>query len=183
MVDDFQIFVGLIGFRFQQTGAELCPFPLSTPRLATQRLVGAVFPLIVRSKEPAVSRGFKASTTNPETVRRYWRVPDRNIGIATGAISGVWVLDVDGDGGAASLAALEAEHGKLPDTWVSSTGRGWHVWLRYTTQIPSSTGRVGLGLYQQLPADRDQPCCSTSGGSPAASAIRFAACAISSRRV
>jgi len=51
----------------------------------------------VRSKEPAIARGFKASTTNPETIRRYWRVGDRNIAIATGAISGVWVLDVDGD--------------------------------------------------------------------------------------
>jgi hypothetical protein len=77
----------------------------------------AVFPLMVGSKEPAIARGFKASTTNPETVRRYWRVPDRNIGIATGAISGVWVLDIDGDDGTASLAALEAEYSKLPETW------------------------------------------------------------------
>jgi Bifunctional DNA primase/polymerase, N-terminal len=106
----------------------------------------AVFPLMVRSKEPAIARGFKAASTNPETIRRYWRVPDRNIGIATGAISGVWVLDIDGDDGAASLRALEAEHGKLPETWISSTGRGWHVWWRYTAPIPSSTGRIALGL-------------------------------------
>jgi hypothetical protein len=106
----------------------------------------AVFPLMVRSKEPAIARGFKACTTNPETIRRYWRVPDRNIGLATGAISGVWVLDVDGDDGAASLRALEAEHGKLPETWISSTGRGRHVWLRYTAPIPSSTGRIAPNL-------------------------------------
>ncbi len=35
-----------------------------------------------------------------------------------------------------SLRALEAQHGKLPVTWISSTGRGWHVWLRYTAPIP-----------------------------------------------
>jgi Bifunctional DNA primase/polymerase, N-terminal len=35
----------------------------------------AVFPLIVRSKEPAVARGFKACTTNPETVRRFCASP------------------------------------------------------------------------------------------------------------
>ena len=34
------------------------------------------------------------------------------------------------------LRALEAEHGKLPATWISSTGRGWHVWLRYTAPDP-----------------------------------------------
>src|SRR6478672_4719574 len=58
-----------------------------------------VFPLSPRSKEPAIARGFHSATTNPETIRRYWRVPDRNIGIATGALSGVWVLDIDGDEG------------------------------------------------------------------------------------
>jgi hypothetical protein len=106
----------------------------------------AVFPLMVRSKEPAIARGFKASTTNPETIRRYWRVPDRNIGIATGAPSGVWALDVDGEDGAASLRVLERQHGKLPETWISSTGRGWHVWLRYTVPIPSTSGRIAPGL-------------------------------------
>ena len=106
----------------------------------------AVLPLIARSKEPAIARGFHSATTNPETIRRYWRVPDRNIGIATGALSGVWVLDIDGDDGAASLRALEAQHGKLPATWISSTGRGWHIWLRYTGPIPSSTGRIAPSL-------------------------------------
>ena len=106
----------------------------------------AVLPLVPRAKEPAIARGFHSATTNPETIRRYWRVPDRNIGIATGALSGVWVLDIDGDEGAASLRALEAQHGKLPVTWISSTGRGWHVWWRYTAPIRSSTGRIAPSL-------------------------------------
>ena len=105
-----------------------------------------VFPCLPRGKEPAIKRGFHAATTNPETIRRYWRVPDRNIGIATGALSGVWVLDIDGDDGAASLRALEAQHGKLPETWSSSTGRGRHIWFRYTGPIPSSAGRIAPGL-------------------------------------
>ena len=45
-----------------------------------------------------------------------------------------------------ALRALEAQHGKLPATWISSTGRGWHVWLRYTAPIPSSTGRIAPSL-------------------------------------
>ena len=106
----------------------------------------AVLSLMPRSKEPAIARGFHSATTNPETIRRYWSVPDRNIGIATGALSGVWVLDIDGDDGATNLRTLEAQHGKLPKTWISSTGRGWHVWFRYTAPIPSSTGRIAPSL-------------------------------------
>src|SRR5262245_11026064 len=95
-----------------------------------------VFPCVARSKEPATRRGFHDASSNPETVRRDWRQPDRNVGIATGAVSGAWVLDVDGDEGAANILRLEAEHGPLPPTWVSSTGRGRHFWFRYTAPIP-----------------------------------------------
>ena len=56
-----------------------------------------VFPLWPRSKEPACKHGFKNATTNPATIRRYWLAqPDYNIAIATGIVSGVWILDVDG---------------------------------------------------------------------------------------
>jgi Bifunctional DNA primase/polymerase, N-terminal len=106
----------------------------------------AVLPLIPRAKEPAIAGGFRNATTNPATVRRHWRVPDRNIGIATGMLSGLWVLDVDGDDGASSLRELEAQHGKLPPTWISSTGRGWHLWFKYTAPIPSSAGRIAPGI-------------------------------------
>jgi hypothetical protein len=104
-----------------------------------------VFPCLPRGKEPAVPKGFYAATTNPETIKRCWRIPDRNIGIPTGIVSGVWVLDIDGDEGEASLCDLKAKHGKLPATWISTTGRGRHIWFRYTA-IPSSTGRIAPGL-------------------------------------
>ena len=42
----------------------------------------AVFPLNPRTKKPATKRGFYDATTNPETIRRFWRVADRNIGIS-----------------------------------------------------------------------------------------------------
>jgi hypothetical protein len=105
-----------------------------------------VFPCLPRHKEPAIVRGFHAATTNPETIRRYWRQPDRNIGIATGAVSRAWVLDVDGDDGEDSLAVLQVQHGMLPPTWESTTGNGRHLWFKYIAPIPSSTGRIGPGL-------------------------------------
>ncbi len=75
-----------------------------------------VFPCVPRGKTPAVARGFHAATTNPATIRRYWTDPERNIGIPTGVSSGVWVLDIDGVEGEASLRALETKHGAIPKT-------------------------------------------------------------------
>ena len=56
---------------------------------------------------------------------REWfrRAPDRNVGIVTGALSGLVVLDIDPrHGGDESLRKLEREHGSLPETLESITG-------------------------------------------------------------
>ena len=97
-----------------------------------------VFPCLPLGKAPAVARGFHAATTNPAAIRRLWTDPERNIGIATGMpASGVWVLDIDGAEGEASLHALETKHGAIPKTRVSITFRGRHVWFAYAWSIPS----------------------------------------------
>jgi Bifunctional DNA primase/polymerase, N-terminal len=102
----------------------------------------SVFPCRPGTKEPATRRGFKDATTNPATIRRLWLAnPDYNIGIATGVVSGIWVLDVDGD-----VVAAEARHGPLPSTLTSITGRGRHLWFRCDIPIQCSAGRVGDGL-------------------------------------
>src|SRR5215472_14957598 len=82
-----------------------------------------VFPLEPRGKKPAIARGFHAATTNPETIKRDWRIADRNIGIPTGSISGFWVLDID-PGGEDEIGGLEADHGLLPATRTVITPRG-----------------------------------------------------------
>jgi hypothetical protein len=107
----------------------------------------AVFPCLPRGKTPAIARGFYAATTNPETIRRYWRQSDRNVAIATGVSAGAWVLDIDGDDGEASLRELEAKHGRLPETWVARTGGGGrHLWFQYTGPIPSTAGKIARGV-------------------------------------
>jgi hypothetical protein len=78
-----------------------------------------VLPLHPRGKTPAVARGFYAATTNAETIKRLWRIADNNIGIRTGAISGVWVLDIDGRSHyspprSRTLAAAVDAHGDHP---------------------------------------------------------------------
>jgi hypothetical protein len=95
-----------------------------------------VYPLVPRTKIPIKgTHGFHSATTNPETIRRYWRVPDRNIGLATGMASDVWVLDIDSEDGEVALRAFEETHGPLPPTCEVITARGRHIWFKCTTAI------------------------------------------------
>lgn len=60
--------------------------------------------------------------------------PDANLGIRTGTISGIFVLDVDPDsGGWEGLDQLQKEHGQLPDTYTVKTGSGG---LHYYYRMP-----------------------------------------------
>ncbi len=55
-----------------------------------------VFPCESGGKRPLTRRGFLDATTDPEQVAAWWsRTPDANIGLPTGAASGVVVVDVD----------------------------------------------------------------------------------------
>jgi Bifunctional DNA primase/polymerase, N-terminal len=78
--------------------------------------------------------GLYAATTDPNLVARWWaRWPAANVGARVA--SGLFVLDVDPRaGGLDSLARLEAEHGALPATRTSLSGRGdggVHRWFRH----------------------------------------------------
>jgi hypothetical protein len=91
----------------------------------------AVFPL--NGKRPLTLHGFKDATTDEARIREYWQKwPDANIGIATGAVSGIIVLDVDKrKGGIETLAQLEKEHGPLPNTIKVKTGDGFHFYFKH----------------------------------------------------
>jgi putative DNA primase/helicase len=54
------------------------------------------------AKHPLTPNGFKDATTNPKIISEWWtKWPSANIGIATGAVSGIVVVDIDnrGEGG------------------------------------------------------------------------------------
>ena len=81
-------------------------------------------------KHPRVKGGFKAATTDARQIEAWWRKwPNANIGIATGAVSGIIVIDIDGAERTRNSAILVAQHGTLPRTAIVKTARGWHLYF------------------------------------------------------
>jgi hypothetical protein len=130
--------------------------PLLDAALAYAARGWRVFP--VEGKRPLTSHGAHDATTDEATIRAWWRRwPEAGVAVATGAESGLVVLDVDPrSGGDESLRRLEAERGELPRTPVVLTGGedgGDHYYLAH----PGGTvpNRVGLGGYSGLDLKAD----------------------------
>ncbi|MEO6965118.1 MAG: bifunctional DNA primase/polymerase [Acidobacteriaceae bacterium] len=111
-----------------------------------------LLPCSVRGKTPLLKRWPTLASSDLATIQG-WAAEhsECNWGVATGPESRVFVLDVDGESGRASLAALVAKHGLLPVTLASRTGRedgGEHRWFRCPQgqEIRSNAGKLGEGL-------------------------------------
>jgi hypothetical protein len=102
------------------------------------------------AKHPRTIHGLRDASTDPERIARWWRRwPTANIGVQTGATSGLVVLDVDPDHeGLRTLADLQRQHGPLPPSPAVRTGGGGrHYWFAHPGQaVRNSAGRLGSGL-------------------------------------
>jgi len=104
------------------------------------------------AKHPVASlapQGLKNASTDSWTVERWFADQPWNVGIATGAVSGIVVLDIDPrHGGDESLAALERQHGPMPPTWRFLTGGGGeHLLFRHPGGIvTNSAGEIANGI-------------------------------------
>jgi hypothetical protein len=107
-----------------------------------------VFPCMPRDKRPACPNGVKDASADIDVIERWWHArPDCNIGIATGTVSGIFAIDIDGLDGELEMRRLEAEHGALPATVEVITGAGRHLYLA-TPQAPvrNSVGKIAVGI-------------------------------------
>lgn len=106
--------------------------------------------LPVHGKKPIVKNWPHLASTDDVTIEEWWaRHPEANIGIATGPLSDLFVLDVDpGKGGDESLQSLEAQFGPLPDTIeVLTGGGGHHFYFKHPAPaVGNSASALGPGL-------------------------------------
>jgi len=101
------------------------------------------------AKHPLTPHGFKDATTEVNKVNEWWiKYPSANIGIATGQISGIVVIDIDTkSNGFASLEKLEAEYGLLPETITVTTGSGGrHYYFKYPNRILKNAVNIVSGI-------------------------------------
>ena len=96
-----------------------------------------------------VPNGCKDASNDPGTVEDWFGCGQHNVGIATGTVSQIIVLDVDPrHDGDETLADLEREYGGLLSTWRFHTGGGGeHILFRHPGgEVKNSAGRLGPGL-------------------------------------
>jgi hypothetical protein len=100
------------------------------------------------AKHPLNDNGLTGASKADSVLRRWWeRWPEANIGVRTGAVSGLLVVDVDPrHRGDESLETLLREHGRFPET-VEAISGGRHILFRHPGRnIGNSTGDTnGLG--------------------------------------
>jgi len=112
----------------------------------------AVFPIVPNCKNPLTPNGFKDATADMDVNNQAWhRASNANVGMATGTVNGIMVVDVDcknGVNGEESLHELEKYYGNLPVTRKHNTpSGGYHLLFRIASMaVPSSASSIGDGL-------------------------------------
>jgi len=113
-----------------------------------------VFPLVSGSKKPIDKGGFHNATDDIEAICTW--DPNYNLGVATGSVSGFWVLDIDVKKNSPGLKSMEkaiAKYGNLPKTLVQRTASGgYHYFFKHPSFEWISGTNADLGI--DVRADR-----------------------------
>lgn len=118
----------------------------------------SIFPCRPRSKTPLV-KAWQDNASNDEVqIRQWWeKWPEANIGLPTGPINNLFVLDTDspeafkeaGERGYIPTTKTydsEGLKGQVTDACIVQTGRGYQVYFTWTDGIRNSTGDLGENL-------------------------------------
>jgi hypothetical protein len=84
-------------------------------------------------KHPRTRHGFKDATTDPDQIKEWWeKWPSANIGIATGEVSNLFVIDVDNKAGKNGFESIKEARLPMGDTPIVATPNyGQHYWYQY----------------------------------------------------
>lgn len=114
------------------------------------RLAAAGYPVfpVAASKRPTCRHGFLDAATAATAIRRLWRDhPGPLIGVPTGKVTGLFVLDLDTTKHTAAAEWLECHAPYLPETRQQTTrSGGLHLFFRHVEGLRNSAGRIALGI-------------------------------------
>jgi hypothetical protein len=99
------------------------------------------------SKAPACPHGFQDASTDPAVIRGLWqRHHGELVGIATGAVSNLAVLDIDAKH-AEAHSWWEARRTRLPQTrTIRTRSGGLHLWYRDAPGLRCSVSMIAPGV-------------------------------------
>ena len=87
----------------------------------------SVIPIQPKGKKPLIPwEEYQRTRASEEVIKRWWeKWPDANLGVVTGDVSGIVVVDLEYDG----LTLSQNLH--LSSTLIASTGKGRHLYFKY----------------------------------------------------
>ena len=107
-----------------------------------------ILPLKKGTKLPQINAWQENASDDMEQIVAWWEdFPNSNIGVQTGSVSGIWVLDIDVKGagdGIDSLDTLTKKHGSLPETLLAKTASGGY---HYFFKMPNFDLRNTAGTH------------------------------------
>jgi hypothetical protein len=106
-------------------------------------------------KSPYIRNGLRGAKRSKAAIEAWWKRlhPNAMIGLPTGELNGIWVLDIDvpshehESSGWIWLEEMQKLHGKLPETRTAKTANGGlHFYFNYVDGIRNGAGKEsGLG--------------------------------------
>lgn len=99
-------------------------------------------------KHPIPAQGLKAATTERTRIEAWWREhPDANVGVRTGEVSGLTVIDIDGPEGYATFARLVGDNPEpTTPTAATGSGSGSHLFFHYNAALTTKANALGPGV-------------------------------------
>jgi hypothetical protein len=106
-----------------------------------------VFPCVPGGKQPLTSNGFHDATSSARIVHHWWqRNPEANIGLPTGVLTGLLVVDVDVHTAGSGYPAFERSRAAgLTEGWgwlVRTPSGGLHAYFPTTPEVEQRSWQV-----------------------------------------
>jgi putative DNA primase/helicase len=116
-----------------------------------------VFPCIPNEKRPLTAHGFKDASSNEQVINGWWdKHPNANIGLPTGKVNNLVVVDVDvknNVGGMDSLKQLQDECGEFDTRVVHTPSGGLHFYFKYPQGVDAIKNRTNMKSGIDIRAD------------------------------